>query len=150
MNDQQAFEKLKLFFETQPTSLEASSYLKSGTEVGVIIGDTVECVFFRDEGGKPHFERRPAENADFIFTFSPDAIENLVAGEYSTMADVAINITKNFLAGTVKFNFVGAPTNVLTRGYLNVLKAGGVEYTKFLSSLGLPAISKITAFLFKR
>ena len=136
MQDQQAFEKLKNFFETHPASLEASKQLKNGTEVGVVLNENIDCAFVKDPSGITSFQMRKAVKPDFIFYFSPEALENLVSGNYKTMADVAIQITKNYLAGTVRFKFVGSPLHLLTKGYLKIVKAAGFEYTKFLSSHG--------------
>ena len=75
MSDQQAFERLKDFFENR----KASSYRRRpfaaerNVEIGVIINDGIECAFFK-ENNQPKFEQRAANRPDVIFYINPDAI----------------------------------------------------------------------------
>lgn len=149
MYDQQAFEKLKTFLETHPASLEAVKSLSTKAEVGVVINDHNECVFFKSKDGKPCFERKRFKNPDFVFFLSPEAIESLVSGPRGSMADIAINITKNYLAGTIKIRLSGSLINIFTRGYLGLITSGGSEYMRFLSMHGLTNAMKIKDFILK-
>ncbi|MBK9293852.1 MAG: hypothetical protein IPM57_05310 [Oligoflexia bacterium] len=149
MYDQLAFEKLKHFLETNPASVTAIKNLSTKAEVGVVINDHNECVYYKSKDGKPSFERRRPQNPDLVFYLSPEAIENLVASPHQTMADVAISITKNYLAGSVRLRISGSLVNVFTRGYLNVLATGGSEYMRFLSLHGLTNAAKIKDFIIK-
>ncbi len=124
MYDQQAFDKLKNFFESHSASLAAAKLLKPNVDVGVVINQHNECAFFKDTAGKPHFERRRAEDPDVIFYLTPEAVESLVHGPHGTISEVAVNVTKNYLAGTIKVKIAGPLPNLIIRGYMDILRAG--------------------------
>ncbi len=149
MYDQQAFEQLKSFFETNPVSREAAAPLSSKVEIGVTINEHTQCVFFKDASGAPKFEKRAPVDPDVIFFLTPEAVESLINGPHHSIGELGISITKNYLAGSVKIKVVGSILNLLTRGYLGILKAGGMEYTKFLATHGITNLSKIKSLIQK-
>ena len=142
MSDQQAFERLKEFFETRPAAAAASEPLGKDVEIGVVINDGVQCAFFK-ENNKPKFEMRQAVKADVVFYINPDAVETLTSHPSEDIGELGITVVKCYLAGTVRIKVTGGMINLLTRGYLGVIKAGGMSFAKFLASHGVSGLGKI-------
>ena len=148
MSDQQAFEKLKDFFENRKACRLAAEPLKKGVEIGVVINDVVDCSFFKD-GEDPRFEKRSAKNPDVVFYIAPDAIEALVAHETDDVGELGIAVAKQYLSGSVKIKVKGSIFSLLTNGYLGVIKSGGMSFTRFLAGHGLNGLGKIKDFMTK-
>ena len=142
MSDQQAFEKLKEFFETRNACALAADPLRAGVEIGIVINNTLQCSFFK-ENSKPRFEQRPAQKPDVVFYINPDAVESLVNNPSDDIGEFGIAIAKNYLAGTVKIKVTGGMISLLTNGYLGVIKSGGLSFAKFLGGHGVTGLSKI-------
>lgn len=142
MSDQQAFIKLKDFFENRPICADAAEPLRSKVEIGIVINNNLKCAFFKSDGS-PKFEQREAVNPDVIFYLSPEAIENLLATEATDIADLGISIAKAYLSGSIKIKVEGSMIAMLTNGYLGILKKGGTKFLTYLGSHGVSGISKM-------
>lgn len=142
MSDQQAFEKLKDFFENRPVCVKAADPLRKNVEIGIVINNHLDCAFFK-EGDQPRFAQRAANNPDVIFYISPDGVESLVSHPSNDIAELGIHIAKAYLAKTVKIKIQGSMLKLLTNGYLGVIKGGGVAFTRFLAAHGVSGLSKI-------
>ncbi|MCC6277845.1 MAG: hypothetical protein IT289_08035 [Oligoflexia bacterium] len=142
MEDQQAFEKLKTFFETHPACREAASSLNNDVEIGIFINSKLECTFFKD-AEMPKFEMRQARRPDVTFVINDRAIDSLVQEQSPEIADLGINIVKSYFKNDVKIRIQGSILNLLTRGYLGVIKSGGAGFAQFLASHGAAGLSKI-------
>jgi len=148
MSDQQAFDKLKDFFENRAVCAKAADPLSRDVEIGFVISRKVTAAFFKD-GGKPRFEMRPAKNPDVIFHISPEAVDRLVNDPSEEIADLGINIAKSYLAGLVKIKVPGSVMALLTRGYIGVIRAGGLSFGKFMAGHGITGLSKIKELIQK-
>lgn len=142
MSDQEAFRKLKDFFETRTVCATAADPLRQSVEIGIVINDSIQCTFFKSNG-KPRFEQREAKKPDIVFYMSPDAINSLVNDPSDDIGELGINIAKNYLARSVKIKIKGSILNLMTNGYLGIMKAGGVSFAKFLGSHGISGLGKI-------
>ncbi len=142
MSDQQAFESLRAFFEERPICASASDSLSQSVEIGVVINGNLECVFHK-ENGRPRFSQRPASKPDVVFHLNQNSIESLVNDKTGEIGELGINIVKSYLAGDIKIRVVGSMINLLTQGYLGVIKAGGISFAKFLASHGVNGLGKI-------
>lgn len=142
MSDQQAFERLKEFFETRPACVVAADPLRQNVEIGFVINEAIQCAFFKDDQ-KPRFEKRPAKNPDVMFYIQPDAIETLVNNPSDDIGELGIAIAKCYLAGTVRIKVTGGMISLLTNGYLGVIKSGGLSFAKFLAGHGVTGLGKI-------
>jgi hypothetical protein len=142
MSDQQAFEELKDFFENRKVSRLAADPLAGHVEIGIVINDRFPCAFFKD-GDNPKFEARDAKKPDVIFYVKPEAVKSLVQTETEDIGELGIVILKNYLAGSVRIKVKGSMINLLTKGYLGVIKAGGFSFAKFLTSHGISGLGKI-------
>ncbi len=148
MTAQDSFQTLKTFFESRSASRQALKALKEGIEIGVVIGGSVECALFR-QGEQPVVEARPAKDPDVIFHIQPESVEILSTQTKDEIADIGINIMREVLAGNITIKVPGRFLNLLSNGYLDMIKQGGAPVMSFLAHHGLASIAKITAAIRK-
>jgi hypothetical protein len=142
MSDQQAFEKLKDFFENRLVCKQAADPLRKNVEIGIIINERTPCVFFKN-GDAPKFEMREAKSPDVVFYINPDAVEALVNQETNDIGELGIVIAKQYLVKTIRIKVKGSMINLLTNGYLGVIKAGGLSFGRFLANHGISGLGRI-------
>lgn len=146
MDNQQGFEQLRDFFENRPASKVAADSLSDGVEIQIEINGSLTSAFSK-KLDKPALEMRSAISPDFIFQINSNAIQQLVDHKGDDIGEIGIILAKAYLAKNIRIKFVGTVWNVLTKGYLGVIKSGGPSFLKFLASHGLSGISKIKEFL---
>ena len=144
MTAKDSFEALKSFFETRQAAKQALSSIREGVEIGIVIGGTVDCALFR-QGDHPVVEQRTALNPDVIFNIRPESVEVLSSKTKDEIGDIGVNVLKEILAGNIQIKVPGRFLNLLSRGYLDMLKEGGAPVMGFLARHGLASISKITS-----
>jgi hypothetical protein len=116
--------------------------LESGVEIGIVIGDSIDCaLIIRD--GKPQLERRPARSPDVTFSIRPETVELLNDRTQDDLGDIGVNILKEMLAGNVSMRVEANVLDLLRRGYLRVAAAGGPAVHSFLARHGLANVSEI-------
>jgi len=142
------FEKLKAFLENKPASKKVAGHLKSGVEVGVVIGNQIECAYYQDKEG-PVFEQRPAKSPDVIFFIKPESVDILAQEKGDDVGELGIAILKEYLSGGIRIKAPGSLFALSTHGYIGIIKEGGVTFTKFLAQHGLTNISKIMSAIKK-
>lgn len=142
MSAQDAFQTLKSFFETRQAARQALGSIREGVEIGVVIGQTVDCALFR-QGAQPVVEQRAAQNPDVIFHIKPETVYVLSQQTKDEIADVGVNIFKEILAGNIQIRVPGRFTNILSNGYIDILRKGGAPVTAFLARNGLGSVPKI-------
>lgn len=144
MTAEDSFQTLKNFFETRNASRQAMRTIKEGVEIGIVIGDLVDCALFR-QGDQPVVEQRPAREPDVIFHIRPESVEVLNTRTKDEIGDIGVNILKEVLAGNISIKVPGRFMNLLSRGYLDMIKQGGAPVMSFLAHHGLASVAKITA-----
>lgn len=144
MTSQDSFQTLKTFFETRRAAKQAMSAIKEGVEIGVIIGGSIDCALYR-QGDQPIIEARPAHNPDVVFYIQPESVEVLSNKTKDEIGDIGVNVLKEVLAGNIQIKVPGRILNLLTRGYLDMLKQGGAPVMAFLAKHGFSSVSKITS-----
>jgi hypothetical protein len=142
MTADQTFQTLKSFFETRNAARQALSSLKEGIEIGVVIGGSVECALFR-RGENPVVEARPANKPDVIFQIRPESVYVLSQNTKDEIGDVGVAVLKEVLAGNIKIQIPGGIMNLISRGYLDIVRKGGAPVAAFLARHGLSSVSKI-------
>lgn len=148
MTSDQSFQTLKDFFETRRAARQALLAIKEGVEIGIVIGDVVECALFR-RGDSPVVEQRPAVSPDVIFHILPESVILLNERTKDEVADIGINILKEVLAGHIRIKVPGRLFNLINRGYLNMITQGGTPVATFLAQHGLAGVAKITSAIRK-
>lgn len=136
------FQTLKNFFETRQAAKTAMMAVEPGIEISIVIGDTLECALFR-QNNQPIVEQRPAQNPDVIFHIKPEAVYVLANSTKDEIADIGVNILKEVLAGSINIKVPGRLMNIVSRGYLDMVKQGGMPVMNYLAQQGLGSIPKI-------
>lgn len=134
--------EIQTFIREKPIFAQALSELKPGAEIRVLIEDREEFSLYFQEG-QPHFEKRAAQHPDVEFRFTADAIRLLIEQPADDMAVFGIEILRLIMAGSAKIKVCGSAFGVITGGYLNIIKAAGPDFMKFLATHGLQGVSKI-------
>ncbi len=148
MSAQEAFETLKTFFETRRAAKQAMSAVKEGVEISVVIGETVDCALLR-RGDEPVVEKRPAKQPDLVFHIKPESVYVLNNQTKDEIGEIGVNVLKEVLAGNIRISVPGKFLNILSRGYLDMLRQGGAPVMAFLARHGLTNVSKITSTIRK-
>lgn len=146
MSSHTTFEKLKTFLEEKPASQKAVVHLKKKVEVGVVIGNQIECAYFHQDG-KPILEERPAKNPDVIFYLKPETVEILCKNTGDDVGEFGVAVLKEYLAGGVRIKVPGSVLAITMNGYLGIMKEGGVTFAKFLAINGVSSLSKIASIV---
>lgn len=130
------FEKSKTFLEEKPASYKLMSYLDSKVEIGIFIGNTIECSYFKQEG-QPRLELRSAHKPDVEFRFTPEAIDSLLKSKGDDLGDLVSDVAKLYLAGGVKVSLTASIPQLIFRGYVRVLKESHAKLLAILKDRGL-------------
>lgn len=136
MSAEQSFQTLQHFFETRRAADQALRYLNPAVEIGIVIGDTVECALFY-RNGKPQLEERAAQNPDFVFSVRPETVVVLNERTKDEITDIAANVLKEMLAGNISMRLVSSPLKLLKNGYLEMIRLTGQGFSvpKILSAI---------------
>ncbi len=139
---EKSFLMLKNFFETRSAVSKALGLLESGVEIGVVIGDSIDCALtIRDRS--PQLERRAARSPDVVVSIRPETVELLSERTKDDISEIAVNILKEMLAGNVSVRVEANVLDLFRRGYLRVASSGGPAVTAFLARHGLDNVSSI-------
>lgn len=137
-----SFLHLKNFIETRAAVAQALRLLETGVEIGVVIGDSIDCtLFIRD--GKPQLERRAARSPDVVFSMRPETVEVLSERTTDDIGEIGVTIMKEMLAGQLSVRVEANVLDLLRRGYLRVAAAGGPAVHAFLARHGVTNVSGI-------
>ncbi len=147
MNAEDYFLKIKKFLEEQNISHKVVSNLKTGVEIGIVI-EGLDCAYFK-ENNLPVLEKRKANNPDIIFELAPETVDILSQFEGGSVGEFGVEVVKQYLAGGIKVKILGPAVNFLTRGYLGIVKEGGLEFAGYLSAHGISGLAKWNSFLQK-
>ncbi len=148
MNQEQVFESLKNYFETRPAARWALGLLKPGTELGIVIGNQIDCAIF-NKGGLPTVERREAINPSFIFHMKPETIETLANSKSDDIGEIGVSIFTEIVTGNIRVEIKGSLKAILNDGYLEILKGGGQKLKDFISTQSSIGLMKVLTFIDK-
>ena len=144
MSAEESFLTLKNFFETRQAAKQALSVIDEAAEIGIVIGETVECALVQREG-RPMVERRAAVKPDVVFSIKPESVVILNDRTKDEIGDIGVNVMKEILAGNISVKITGNLFNLLRRGYIEMIKEGGAPVAAFLSRHGMGQVSKIVS-----
>ena len=148
MTQEEVFESLKNYFETRPAPRWALGLLKPGTELGLVIGNQIDCAIF-NKGGIPSVEKREAINPSFIFHMKPETIETLANSKSDDLGEIGVNIFTEIISGNIRVEIKSNLKEILNEGYLEILKGGGQKLKNYLTTQGSMSLMKILAFIDK-
>lgn len=146
MKQEMYFEKIKEFLETKPASHKLMDYLSSNSEIGIVVGNTLECSYFKQNGPgknecKVKLEQRKLKKPDVVFHFSPEAIETLLKSAGNELSDLVADVMKLYLAGSIKIRIPAALPVLLFRGYVQILKVSRKQLLVLLKDHGINNLS---------
>lgn len=130
------FEQTQKFLETKPACKKLMSYLNDSSEIGIVIGNNIDCTYFKQQGA-PKFERKSAKSPDVILELSPEAIDSILKSPGEDLGELVADIAKLYLASLIKIKFTAPIPLLLIRGYLQVLKASHAQLLLLLKDRGL-------------
>lgn len=146
MTADHAFQTLKSFFETRNAARQALSSIKEGAEIGIVIGDTVDCALFRRDES-PVIEARAAVKPDVVFNIKPESVYVLSQTTKDEIGDIGVAVLKEILAGHIKVRVPGGVFNLMRGGYLSMIQKGGAPVAAFLTRHGFGSVSKIVSVI---
>ena len=94
-------------------------------------------------------EERPATNPDVVFHIRPEALEVIATKTKDEIGDVGVNVLKEILAGSIQVKVPGKILNLMSRGYLDMLRSGGAPVMTLLARNGLASVTKIMSSIRK-
>jgi hypothetical protein len=148
MSAQDAFQTLKNYFENRVASRQVIGCLKPGVEIGINIGDQIDCALFAKDG-LVVVEERAAQSPDFIFSIRPESVYVLNNQPSEDVPDIAIAVLKEMLAGNISVRFLGNLGAIAKNGYMDILKLGGSRVMSFLTMHGMIGVSTLMSSIKK-
>lgn len=142
MSAENAFQTLKTFFESRQAARQAMSAVQEGVEIGIVIGDMVECALFR-EGNQPKVEPRPARHPDVVFHIKPESVYVLANNSKDEIGEVGVNVLKEILTSNIRISVPGRFLNIISRGYIDMIRKGGAPVMGLLAQKGFSSVPKI-------
>ena len=133
---------------------KAAKSLSNGVEIEFkITSEPPETFTFTKTGGKNQIRDGAAEDAQLLFTLSPQAAAEILSDPATDIGEIGVNIMRLVVAGdanrriTVKFR--AGFLSLFAKGYLGVVAAGGGAFASYLASRGLSGMGAIKAALKK-
>ena len=142
MSYDDAFARMKDFFENKPAATLAIKKLKKGEEISLVIDNQMRWALFND-GGQSRLENRPANNPTVEFQLNPEAVRRFETAPGDNMAQFGIEVVKEVVAGHVKIILLGKVWTVMTGGYLGIILEAGPEFAAYLAQHGITNLGKI-------
>ena len=139
---EKSFQTLKNFLETRSSVEKALRLLDSTVEIGIVIGDSIDCALTLTDG-KPQLERRAARSPDLIFSIRPETVDILSDKTKDDIGDIGVNILKEMVAGNLSVRVEANVLDLLRRGYLRLVSVAGPAVTEFTSRHGISSVSDI-------
>ena len=141
MTPEEAFLLLKSFFTERKASRFALGKLREKVEIGIVIGDYVECALFR-HGTEVMVEKRAAVKPDFIFKLEPQTVTILAHQTRDDIGEIGLAIITEMLSGSVQVEMPGGLMCALRNGYVDIIFSGGAPVSKMLVQIGLSSPAK--------
>lgn len=146
MEKQEMMTGLIQFLTTEPACIETLSCLSKKAELEIRVAQTLS-LRVRHDGTQVVAEETQAYAPDFVFDASPDAIATLISEKGLSPAQLGIKFVKQILSRDITVSMPSSLFQVTRRGYLNIIKLGGMEFLSELKKHDMASISKITAAL---
>ncbi len=149
MSENEIFLLTKKFIEEKPASAEALVELKEGVAIEISIDNRQEAHCYYASEGHAVLVDGPAPKSDVRFVINAETVRRLSGMPCDNLAETGIEITREVLIGNIQVQLTGSPKNILTDGYLKIMKKAGPDFFNFLAQHGLKNMFKIIAFIKK-
>ncbi len=148
MSKNQILLMTKHFIENKPSVRMALAELNEGLSLNISIEDRDEahCFFANNQ---VQFREGFAQNADVLFIINAESIRRLSTLPCDTLAETGIEIVREILSGNIQIRMTSSVQNILTGGYLKIIKKAGPDFLNFLAEHGLKNMFKIIALIKK-
>ena len=148
MSDSNYITLAEEFFANNPKCSEALEQLKSGVEIKLNFEHKDEAALFYNDGLE--LIHRKANNYDVEFIIHLEALRQLHAKKNLNISEVGIEFLKQVLLGHAEIKIHGNILNILSNGYIKIIKLAGPDFLNFLSEHGLGSLQKIIQFIRNR
>ena len=148
MEQQQLIDDLLSFLKNDNAVKETMACLNKKAEIEIRVAQT-NSIKVHYDGDKVVVIPEKALAPDFIFDASPEAIAVLIAENNLTPAQLGIKFMKQLISRDIKVSMPSSIFQITRKGYLNIMKVGGMEFIAELKKHNLASIPKITAALAK-
>lgn len=150
--DPQTVKQLADFFRYHPTWIAAARPVKDGSNSEVFFAGTTQPYHLMRQNGESLLLEGPAPSPDFSFIFPPSVVADFTAlGQDAEVADFAIMLFDHIQAQDedkrVGFRVVGSITQILWRGYLQVLLKGGARVLHYAAEHGVRNLNDFSRLL---
>ncbi|MCB0391622.1 MAG: hypothetical protein KDD58_10030 [Bdellovibrionales bacterium] len=148
MSENELFRLTKTFIEEKYAVREALKELKPGVSLEISLEDRIptHCYF---KNGKAILEEGTPTNSDIRFLVKSEAVRRLADAPCDNLAETGIEIAREVLAGNIEIQITGSVKNILTDGYLSILRKAGPDFFSFLAQYGLKNIFKVINYIKK-
>lgn len=136
------------FLTTENACIETLACLSPKAELEIRVAQTLQ-ISVKHDGEKVVALEKAATSPDFIFDAAPDAIAVLIAEKDLSPAQLGVRFIKQLVNRDIKVSMPSSVFQITRRGYLNIIKVGGMELLTELKKHNLASLPKITAALKK-
>ena len=146
MDKNDLHQRLEHFLKNEPACQQTLGHLNGNAEIALIIGGSMTlCAHFPREGVE--MVKESCKSPDFLFRATPQAVETMIAEKNLSPAELGIKLAKQYFTDQIELEMPGHFLHVLRKGYLQIVKAGGVEFLNGLKEYNLTSLAKIIGFL---
>ena len=146
MNSEDLQQRLAEFLKNDPACQQTLGSLNESAEIALVIGGSLKlCAHFPPEGLQ--LVEKECQSPDFLFRAAPQAVETMIAEKHLTPAELGIKLAKQYFTDQIQLEMPGHFIHVLRKGYLQIVKTGGLEFLQGLSQYNLESLGKILVFL---
>ncbi len=148
MDSSYYFDQAQLFFEQNPSCLQALEQIKPGVEILITL-ENHQGYSLSAKNNKLHFVKQKAKNFDVEFVIKNEALRRLSTLCKLPLSEVGIEVVKEILMGHIEIKKHGSILNLLKNGYIKIIRIAGPEFLSFLATHGLSSLQKIISFIRK-
>lgn len=141
-------EQLRNFLQQEHACQETVSCLTGKAEIAIRIAQTEE-LRVRHHNQSIQVDSDLSGRPDFIFDASPAAIEVLIAERGLSPGQLGVKLIKQIVSRDIQFAMPASILQITRKGYLNIIKMGGVEFLSELKKHNLTSLPKIISALKK-
>lgn len=145
MNSTDLVSQLQEHLTNKPVFAKALSQLSPGTEIQLLIEGRELALFYQDHVAQ--VMERPAHKPDVAFQLSPAALAELQLHPGTDMAEFGIAVVQQIIQGQIQVRVCGSLFGIMTKGYLNIIKAAGPDFMSFMAQHGFKSLQKIISLI---
>ena len=146
MERNELIQRLIAFLKKDPACAQAIGLLSGKAEIAIRVAQ-IEEVRVRNQGGSLEVDQNTRRPPDFTFDTTPEAVETLIQETNLNASQLAIKLTKQVVAKSIRFSMQCGIFSVTQKGYLKLLTLGGRDFLDELKKYELASVPKILSAL---